>query len=356
MATRKTLTQLTQPKSVTIKTLAKEVGLSITTVSRALNGYSDVSEATREKIVETAQRIGYTPNRNAQRLVTQKSHAFGWIQSDDDNKFVDPHFGEVLAGVLHQARKSNYDIIMSSEPRSGELERYKRYVREGSVDGFIIDLPRPNDARIDYLLEANVPFVVHGRAENFERYGWVDIDNYDNFYKLTQIIIENGHKKFAFINGDGQFVYADARKRAVEDALADMGLPADTVLYLEGTHPMNEVGYALTELAMERDDISAILYSSIIMAVEGTNALSRTGYVVNEDVAVFSMNDELQYLNLAQLEGKISCVCSSLRVAGRKIVDELVNQCSGETRRGNLIPSRFIMAEGISAKCLSGEN
>ena len=85
-------------RSVTIKDVAAELGLSITTISRALNGYADVGEKTRKRITETAQRLGYRPNRNAQRPVTRRTHNIAWVQPDD-RKFVDPHFVEVMAGV-----------------------------------------------------------------------------------------------------------------------------------------------------------------------------------------------------------------------------------------------------------------
>ena len=85
-------------RSVTIKDLAAELGLSITTISRALNGYSDVGEKTRRRVSDTARRLGYRPNRNAQRLVTMRTHNVAWVQQDNDRKFVDPHFVEVMAG------------------------------------------------------------------------------------------------------------------------------------------------------------------------------------------------------------------------------------------------------------------
>jgi LacI family transcriptional regulator len=341
-------------KNVTIKDLAAELEVSITTISRALNGYADVGEKTREKIVDTARRLGYTPNRNAQRLVTQRSHSIAWVQSDDDNKFVDPHFVEVMAGVLREARMDHYDIVMTSETPERQLAAYERYVRDGSVDGFIVDLPRPNDPRISFLLEAGVPFVVHGREERSADYGWVDVDNYGNFYNLTKLIVANGHRRFAFINGDERFLYATTRRQAVDDALRDLGLPPETVMYLEGTHPMVEAGFQLTELALADSSITAFLYSSILMAAEGVSAVTRAGRTPGRDVMIASMNDELQYLNLAPMEGQISYVRSSLRAAGRALVAEVIGQCERKTMTGTLIPSVFDLGDGVDGEAIVG--
>ena len=343
-----------QHRNVTIKDLAAELGLSITTISRALNGYSDVGEETRRKVVEAARRMGYTPNRNAQRLVTRRSHSIAWVQSDDDNKYADPHFIEVLAGVLREARIGHYDVLMTSETPERELDAYERYVRDGSVDGFIVDLPRPNDPRVSFLLEAGVPFVVHGREGRHPRYGWVDTDNYGNFYNLTKLILANGHQRFAFINGDERFLYAQVRREAVYDALRDLGCPPDTVLYLEGTHPMVEAGFQLTELALADPSITAFAYSSILLATDGLRAVDRAGKVPGKDVMLASMNDELQYLNLASVEGQITYIRSSLRAAGRALVSEVIRQCERKRVSGTMIPSMFDLAQGISGEAITG--
>lgn len=345
----------TPGRGVTIKHLAAELGLSITTISRALNGYSDVGEKTRKKVIEAARRAGYTPNRNAQRLVTQRSRTLAWVQSDHDAKFADPHFIEVLAGALREARQSQYDIILSSAPPEGQLSVYERYVRDGSVDGFIIDVPRPDDPRVQYLRKAGVPFVVHGRDGPTVDYGWVDIDNYGIFYNLAKLVIENGHRKFAFINGDEQYLFARMRRLAVETAIADLGLPPDTVLHLEGTHPMGEAGFQLTEIALADPGVTAIVYSSILFATEGLSAVTRAGKAPGKDFMIATMNDELQYLNLAPLEGNVTFVNSSLRAAGRAIVAEVISQCETGTCGGIMIPAFFHLADGITAETIKGD-
>lgn len=337
-------------RNVTIKDLASELGLSITTISRALNGYSDVGEKTRKRIEEAARRKGYRPNRNAQRLVTRRAHALAWVQSDNDHKFVDPHFTEVMAGVLRAARAGGYDIVMTSETPDRELSAYERYVNDGSVDGFIIDLPRNNDPRISYLLDAGVPFVVHGREERQDRYGWVDIDNFGIFHELARLVIANGHKRFAFINGDEQYVYASARRKGVEQALADLGLGPDTALVLEGTHPMGDAGFQLTEIALAQPDITAFIYSSMIMAIEGQGALARAGKRTGTDVMVATMDDQLHYIDVAPFEGAMTFVRSSLRDAGVALVEELIAECERTSPpRGTVVPSHFVLGNDVAA-------
>lgn len=335
-------------RSVTIKDLAAELGISITTISRALNGYPDVGEKTRKRVQDIARKHGYRPNRNAQRLVTQRTNNIAWVQSDNDDKFVDPHFVEVMAGVLRGARAGNYDIVLTSDTPEQQLLAYDRYVKDNSVDGFIVDLPRPGDERISFLLEAQRPFVVHGREARSDSYGWVDVDNFGNFYDLTRLMIANGHKRIAFINGDENFSFAIARRQGVEAAMADMGMPPDTVRNLSAVHQMSDAGFQLTEQAIDDAKITAILYSSTLMAVEGHAAIVRAGRQAGKDIAIATMDDELHYLDLSPFRGQFSFVRSSLRDAGAMVVKELINECEKKgPPKGTIIPSSFHVADDL---------
>lgn len=337
------------PRSVTIKDLAAELGLSITTISRALGGYSDVGDKTRKRVTEAAQRLGYRPNRNAQRLVTQRTHNIAWVQPDNERKFLDPHFVEVMAGVLRGSRIEHYDIVMTSDTAEHELSVYERYVNDNSVDGFIIDLPRENDPRISYLLERGRPFVVHGREGRAAEYGWVDVDNYGNFYRLTRLLIANGHTHIAFVNGDEHYNYALYRQRAVSDALADHGLPQDNLTVLNTVHPMGNAGFKLTRQALENTRITAVLYSSILMAIEGQGAIAATGRAIE----VMSMDDELHYLDLSRLSERVSFAQSSLRDAGIALVREIARQCDEKaTPGGTVVPTRFVIRPSLDASGL----
>lgn len=336
-------------RNVTIKDLAGELGLSITTISRALNGYSDVGEDTRKRVTEAAQKMGYRPNRNAQRLVTRRTHNIGWVQSDNDRKFVDPHFVEVMAGVLRGARAGGYDILLTSDTPGDEVAVYDRYVADNSVDGFIIDLPREDDPRISFLLGSGRPFAVHGRERRADGYGWVDVDNYGNFYNLTRLMLANGHRRLAFVNGDEAFTYALYRRRGVIDALVDGGFSPDDLLVLNSRHPMGDAGSRLTEAALADRGVTAILYSSTLMAVEGHAAVQASG----RSVDVASMDDELHYIDLSSFDGHFTKVRSSLRDAGAALIAEIISQCeTAAPPRGHIIASTFDLAQSLDGRVL----
>jgi LacI family transcriptional regulator len=329
-------------RNVTIKDLAAELELSITTISRALNGYPDVGKRTRQKVEDAAKRLGYRPNRNAQRLVLQRTHNIAWVQSDNELKYLDPHFAEVMAGVLARAREANYDIVLTSHGKDREIATYDRYVRDNSVDGFIVDLPRENDERIAFLMESGRPFVVHGRDRQPGGYAWVDMDNYGNFYKLARLLVANGHRHIAFINGDEAFNYALYRHHAVRDAIADGGLPSDALTVLNSAHPMGDAGFRLTRKALEDRKVTAIIYSSILLLVEGYEVWSSAEPRQGRPIALATMDDVLRHIDPTRLIPRVNFVRSSLKEAGTALIEELGRQCDGgEAPRGTMIASTF---------------
>lgn len=341
---------LNDQNQVTIKDLARELDLSITTISRALNGYSDVGAKTKERVRRVASEMGYTPNRNAQRLVTQRSHSIGWIKGDGAQHFVDPHFVEVFAGVLREVKHFDYDVVFASGPEKDLVSLFDRYVRDQSVDGFIVELPRPNDDRITYLLEANQPFVVHGRESRSDQYSWVDVDNFGMFQTLVKIMLAAGHQKIAFINGDEHYAFAVERRLGAERGLAEAGQGADKLTIYNAVHPMVHAGYQLTQKALEDKDVTAILYSSAVMAVEGQAAILAAGRSVGHDIEVATMDDELRHIDLSALKDQISFVRSPLNESGHALVRQLMKRVQKKSGpSGELIPSRFALRPGLLA-------
>ncbi len=338
-----------QGQNVTIRDVAGALDLSITTVSRALGGYSDVGAKTRERVVRTANRLGYRPNRNAQRLATRRTHVLAWIQSDNDRNYVDPHFVEVLAGVLRGVRAKKYEVTLSSDTPERQIAVYDRYVHDKSVDGFIVNLPQPDDSRISYLLETGRPFVVHGREWRSDRYFWVDIDNFGIFRALTQVMVKSGHERIAFINGDERFSFASERRRGVEAALDGLGLPRATVCIYNSIHPMGHIGHHLTERAISEFAPTAFLYSSVLMAIEGQVALAQAGLVTGETVAVATMDDCLHHIDLTPYQGRMCFARSSLSEAGALVATELIRVCeTAGTPHGVIVPTTFEFARNVN--------
>src|SRR5512133_458359 len=136
----------------TIKDIAKKIGKSTTTVSRALNDFDDISPETKELVRQAAAELGYTPNTLAQRLKKQQTDTIGLIIPTSGPRFSDPFFSEFIAGIGNKAALLGYDLLVATRaPGEQELETYHSIVNTHRVDGFIVVRTRSQDDRIDFL-------------------------------------------------------------------------------------------------------------------------------------------------------------------------------------------------------------
>ena len=166
-----------------LKKLSAHLGLSQTTVSRALNGYPEVSERTRKRVLEAAAEFNYRPNPSAMRLATGRSKSIGLVLPTDDSYIPNPHFTEFLAGVGKVCGNHGYDIVISPVHDDASIDAYAKFANARQVDGVIISGPLLEDPRIHHLQNLGLPFVVHGReAQGTDQYVWLDVDNYGAFY------------------------------------------------------------------------------------------------------------------------------------------------------------------------------
>ena len=161
--------------AVTLKDIAKRVNKSVTTVSRALADYDDVSPETREQVRKVAAEMGYSPSSFAQRLQKQRSETIGLVLPTYGPRFSDPFFSEFLAGVGNQAAAMDYDLLVSTRPPGEEeLQAYRTAIQGRRVDGFVVVRTRCRDARIKYLCDRGFPFVAFGRVEGECEFPFVD--------------------------------------------------------------------------------------------------------------------------------------------------------------------------------------
>lgn len=147
----------------TLKDLARTLGLSVTTVSRALGGYPEVSEQTRARVREAATRLNYHPNPIAQKLVSGRSGLIGLITRGAIDTSKDTSFMEVALGISEELAVHNLDLILRVGIEEDEVEPYRRMGSKQILDALIVNAPSPFDERIAWLREHGVPFVVHGR-------------------------------------------------------------------------------------------------------------------------------------------------------------------------------------------------
>ncbi len=278
--------------AVTIKDIAKRTGKSITTVSRALHGYNDVSPETRRMIVRVADEMGYTPNLLAQRLQKQRTDTIGFILPTFGPRFSDPFFSEFLAGIGNSATQYGYDILVSTQPPGEkELEIYRKKVTGRQVDGFVLVRTRCQDSRIAYLKKVGTPFVAFGRTEGQLDYPFVDEDGVAGMEMLVRHLVNLGHQRIAYISPPLEFTFARFRLRGVQQGLAEAGLSLpDAYLVYGDLTQRSGLARALELLALP-DPPTAIIAGNDLMAFGVISAAQQRGLQVGRDIAIAGFDD-----------------------------------------------------------------
>ena len=313
-----------------LKDLADSLGLSQTTVSRALNGYPEVSEATRRRVLAAAERYHYRPNPSARRLATGRAGAIGAVLPTDRNLLVDPHFVEFLAGLGERLVEDEMDIVLSPARGGDETGTYRRIVASNRVDALILSGPLVEDERVALLNELGLPFVVHGRTVSSKPYAWLDIDNESAFHQATNHLLDLGHRRIALINGSTRFTFAINREQGFRRALAERGLTPDERLIGDGTMT-DEVGYRLTERFLaEEPRPTAFLVSSMMLAFGCLRVIRSAGLVLGRDVSLIAHDDVFPFLNADRMVPPLTTMRSPIRAAGTRVAEMIIDLLGGQ--------------------------
>lgn len=310
-----------------LKELARELALSQTTVSRALNGYPEVSEATRTRVVEAARRLNYQPNTRARSLATGRAMAIGHvIPLSDQHEMVNPIFTDFIAGAGETYHRAGYDMVLSVVSDSQEADVYRDLASKRSIDGLIVHAPREGDARIPLLTDVGLPFVVHGRASACPvPYSWVDVNNRRAFRRATDFLIDLGHRRIGLINGHEDMDFARRRREGYEHALQSRGLVVDKNL-MHSEEMTEGFGFeTATRLLSLPNPPTALVVSSIIPAIGVRRALDALGLRMGADVSVITFDDDLSYFRTSDAVPLFTSVRSSVREAGQRAAAMLLD-------------------------------
>ena len=313
-----------------LKELAGKLGLSPTTVSRALNGYPEVNETTRERVVAAARRHNYRPNARAIRLATGRALAVGHvIPLNTRTEIMNPIFSDFIAGAGDVYSRNGYDMILSVVADEAEEATYRDLKSRGAVDGVIVHAPKTNDPRIKVLRDLGLPFVVHGRATGAELgYHWVDVNNRRAFQRATEFLLDLGHKRIALVNGLEHMDFAIRRRTGYLDALSARGLVGDAALMT--TAEMTEIhGWRSAEKALAlAEPATAFLAASMLQGMGVRRAIEGRGLRMGRDASVIIFDDDLSYLRNGEDLPIFTATRSSVREAGRLSAEMLLGVIS----------------------------
>lgn len=212
----------------TIKDIARALGLSPSTVSRALSGEGRIPDATRDKVRGTAEQLGYMPNRAAQSLVGKRNSGFaGLVLTDPGYGREDSYLGEYISGLGKGLSESGIDLFLAAIPEGqSELSVIRNIVTTRRADGLILARTSESDPRVDYLIAAGLPFVTHGRVTDRQlRHDWIDTDGFTAFGAAFDMLYALGHRRFTLLTIEEPMTFRLHRTEGLLQAIERRGDP-----------------------------------------------------------------------------------------------------------------------------------
>ena len=281
---------------VTIRELAHLSGVSIGTVSRALNGYTDVNEETRERIIRLAQELDYTPAAAARSLVTQRSHVVGvFLETGEGHPDLQhPFFHEVLVGLKHEIGAGGYDLLLfaSEHPGNGYGDHsYLKRARHHSVEGVVLMGVDAEDDEVRRLTRSGLPCVGVDVALSGPATEYVMSDNPRGAALAVEHLHDLGHRRIATITGLIETRPGADRLKGYRDALRARGLAFRDEYVAYGDFYVESGRRAMADLLSLDEPPTAVFAASDMMALGAIRAVGDAGLNVPADVSVIGFDD-----------------------------------------------------------------
>lgn len=315
--------------NITIRDVAKKLNLSITTVSRALDGYEDVSEETRQRVVQTAHEMGYAPNQAARQLRRKRADSIGYILPADRPRFSDPFFAEFVAGLGDEAATHGLDLLVSSAPPNSQVEQnaYERWVQSRKVDGIVLNRLHLQDWRVQYLAKIRFPFVTLERSQDPCDYPSVEVNGQRWFKLLVDHLVNLGHRRIAYIGAGAELKIQADRLAGYRDSLQGHAMPYEAELVAEGDLTSDGGFRAAERLLALPQPPTAIACVDDMTALGVLHAAREHGRVIGQDLAVAGFDGIEGFEHMQPL---LTTINQPVYEIARKLVQMLSAQIAGQ--------------------------
>lgn len=272
----------------TIRDIARHLNLSIGAVSRALDGYPDISAETRARVQQAARDLGYVPNRAARQLRRQRADAIGFILPAQTPRFADPFYSEFLAGLGDETARHRLDLVISSAPAGEEAEQrlYQAWVQGRRVDGVVLNRLRLQDWRVQYMAAAHFPFSSLEFSRDAVDYPGVAVEGVESTAALVAHLVKRGFTRLAFIGGPPDLTLTAARLAGFKEGLQRAGLNCPPEYCLTGDLTSGSGYQAARHLAWLPEPPTALVCVNDETAIGAMRALAELGLQVGRQVAV----------------------------------------------------------------------
>jgi LacI family transcriptional regulator len=315
----------------TLKDIGAELGLSVATVSRALNGFPEVNARTRASVEEVARRLNYRPNRLAQKLVSGRSGIVGMIVRMDRQMATDHSFVDFMMQMSARLSQRDVDLVFQVVADTDPIAPYQRMMQKNILDGFILNAPLIDDSRVGFLAENRIPFVVHGRTTGPAAYPFYDLDNYGVSAAAVSLLADLGHRRIGLLNGLAVFSFAAQRLRGFRETLAQNGIRTPDAFVFHGRHS-GDYGYTAALSAISGrlgPPPTALICASTQIAAGAMRAARDRGLNIPADLSVIAHDDDAPELGSLHIDPPLTVTHAAMRDACGPLADKLIGAMSG---------------------------
>ncbi len=271
-------------KTLTIADIADALGVSKTTVSRAISGKGRIGNDTRERVLSYIEAHNYTPNVIAKSLAQNKTYNLAVVMPGDYELIDLPFFQNCIMGIQEIASSFDYDMLLTV-CNNADVTKLERIVRNRKVDGVILLRSFVDDVQVKFLQEKQIPFVVTG-SSNYKGVVQVDNDHRAACRELTSILLMKRMKKIALIGGNEEHVVTQSRLEGFQDAFSDSGLPVDeSLIYMNLDNPVLLDG-KVDEII--KREVDCIVCMDDAICLEVLYKLRRQGISVPDQIRIAS--------------------------------------------------------------------
>ena len=308
--------------NLTLDDIAKQAGVSRSTVSRVINGQPYVRKDVRERVMQVIQVTGFHPNIAARTLAMQRSWMIGLLLPRTVSSFfIDPYFPRLTQGVAQACNQHNYTLglFMVSTPEDEE-KIFPRVTRKGFLDGILVQTGQIGDLLIDRLVNSNLPLVVAGRPFQTQDVSYVDVDNVKAAFEAVTHLIHLGYKNIGTITGTLNSTAGLDRLEGYRKAILEQGWLVNESLIAEGDFTESGGYTAMEKLLAVKPD--AVFAASDAMAIGAIHAAQEAGLRIPQDIAFIGFDD----LPVAsQSEIKLTTIHQPIAQFGARAVEILID-------------------------------
>jgi LacI family transcriptional regulator len=315
-----------QGEKPTLRTLSQETGFAVATVSRALAGDPRIAATTRETVTAAANRLGYVPDRAARRLRTGRTQVISLLLNTQHEFLGFTH--EFLSGITEVLAGTGYSVtVVPDSPGEDRLAPVRTILRNNLADGLLFTRTEAFDPRVRLLMEADFPFVSHGRTEFTTPHPWVDYDNEAFARQAVQHLVAKGRRRISLVLPGEQFTFTQHLRYGFLSAVREAGIDYEIVAGVTLDSPPPEIASALMQRRAAANPPDGYVCVGEVTALLALAALTDTGAVHGVDADIVAKRASPIFDNILP---RIDTVFEDLRATGRAMAEMLLRRMNGE--------------------------